>query len=396
MNKIRKVYDEISLYNPFCFGTLDFDSFEKSILQKIENALSTTCNITTEKNTTPKLPTSNRYIQYIENAKKTKELYLDSGVILPFFDYIYGYQDLSFEQFVSYVYWRTQIRKKNKCETPTAYLCLYLIELCNFVEFDTVNDTKEMLWYLVENMDDEKNKSVVINAICDFLVLYGTLDDLCMIYVLQDPFTHLKENLLYLNNVTYDSFDFISNKSSYKIKNSKIYNEFPYLFEKHFLACFKDVIGILNKHDIDIIPLCIGKLDYSDYDFSYVIKKINTSLVVEKCFAKQNVILLNVKRDSVQKALRMPQNEEYGPERYVFYNNFWISYLFRLFENEIRKCIGKHQIKVLDKSLEKLLKYKQGNVNCKIFNTYNSAEFFECIAKHMSNFIFDYNSKKRF
>lgn len=49
---------------------------------------------------------------HLNNAYKIKNVNLEVGDIKQIDKYIYGYEDLTYDEFCSYLYWRTCIRKK--------------------------------------------------------------------------------------------------------------------------------------------------------------------------------------------------------------------------------------------------------------------------------------------
>lgn len=112
--------------------------------------------------------------KHILIAKKIKNINLNEGEVLPCklssYYINYKYTDLSFEEFCSYLYWRTQIRKKQILQAPIPYLWLYLSELRNLVEFDTLEETSDMLYFLLSTQQHKRAKDIIQETISNIIV----------------------------------------------------------------------------------------------------------------------------------------------------------------------------------------------------------------------------------
>ena len=147
------IYDKVSKFNPHSW-TLDFSSFFNSILAEING----------EKNPPKKKKVLSKDSEYINGAIEVSKLSLYEGeIIIPQKDYIYGYQDLTFDEFCSYIYWRTLIRNKATYNVPAGFLALYLIEVVNFVETDTYSSALKLLEYIKQLTEHEPKNSRQVN-----------------------------------------------------------------------------------------------------------------------------------------------------------------------------------------------------------------------------------------
>ena len=141
--------------------------------------------------------------RYILSAKKIKDINLNNGEIqsckLSNYNTTYEYSGLTFEEFCSYIFWRTQIRKKKDIIAPKPYLWLYLVELCNFVEFDTVEETYDMLLFLLSIQKVYRMKDVVKAALSEFSICYGTIESAKQHLERNYNFENTKNSMLFLN-----------------------------------------------------------------------------------------------------------------------------------------------------------------------------------------------------
>ena len=181
MDEIRKVYDQLEGYtggfeNCFSFGVL-IDSINQYLgLTSDEDGYdNTTSDICSELGT-------GRTKGSTPDERLRNDTYLVHGlniatgeIVIPEKEYVYGYDYLSFEEFCSYIYWRTTIRQgctDTLLYTPKPFLYLYLYELCNFIEFPSVEETTEMLIWLIQYAD-ELLSQVILEAKHEFDLLYS-------------------------------------------------------------------------------------------------------------------------------------------------------------------------------------------------------------------------------
>ena len=131
MDKVKIIYDKVSKFDPRVLFVLDGRYHINCLIAEITSA-----------EIPPEEPPKNKFVsreeEYLSGAVEVNHLNLYEGeIIVPQKDYIYGYQDLSFDEFYSYIYWRTLIRNKKTHIVPGGFLALYLIEIVNFVEVTT-------------------------------------------------------------------------------------------------------------------------------------------------------------------------------------------------------------------------------------------------------------------
>ncbi len=111
MEKIRIIYDKVSKFDPRVLVVLDGRSvlhYVNSVIAEITGAESP-----------PQAPQKTKFVsreeEYLSGAIEVNNLNLYNGeIIVPQKDYIYGYQDLTFDEFCSYihVYYRHYMKKK--------------------------------------------------------------------------------------------------------------------------------------------------------------------------------------------------------------------------------------------------------------------------------------------
>lgn len=399
--RLREIYDEIMECKPSLNWTLDLSGFRDAIIAKIEKAAARAreCQAAgidihddpvindllygkEEQKEKPKRPS--REERLLHHTKRVKEINVDDGVIIPCKcdTYINGlgcYYILSFEEFCSYLYWRTQVRHKRYCETPIPFLYLYLFELCNFIEFSTVTETHNMLLYLAESLIDKKAKSIVYDTLSDFLVYYGTVDDVKPYDTGIWGFKYIKECLQFINGIHPAPFDFIVNQAYHKIKKSTFYQDNPADIEKQFMQFFSKVIQLLKDNGVDLIPLWVGKCTLEPLDHIFAIKDVKQDLIVEKEFIEDDLVLRKVSKEGVVEARMTSLGGEEDPDHRVFYSRkYIIDYPIKAFENELRKSLRKHQLKVSTQKLREILKRGESPLLSKIIEVYESEEFFDC------------------
>lgn len=320
--------------------------------------------------------------QILLDSQIIRSINLNTGDIVPCYDYIYDYSSLTFEQFQSYLYWRTQIRKGCSCETPLSYMRLYLIELCNFIEFDSVEKTQAAMLHLVSLSSTKKVRSAVYDALSEFLVYYGEKEAVAKYDSCIWQFKKVKSCLSYLSGTHTRPFDFITDRASYKIKNSDIFQENPTLVEVKFLDFFSDVLLLLKQNGVDLIPLWVGKYELARPGWSGIIKKVYSDRVIEKQFIEDGIVLREVTKDSLLEANMTSLGDDVDPGQKIFNSTYIINYMIMAFENELRKNSGKEQLCISTEKIRSTMSYKDVLLE-KIVETYESPAFFDCIKQNI-------------
>ncbi len=393
---LREAYDQIKEYNPHGYR-IDFAAALEEFKQELKRARedykagmdfeSTPAinEMLNEENRQRNKPGArSRTDRYLINAEKIKDINKDEGIIVPCDDYVYGYQDLSFEQFCSYLYWRTQVRQKHFCETPIPYLCLYLIELCNFVEYDTVEESYEAILSLAEHLSEEKAKAKAYDALSEFLIYYGPAEE-AKKYYNYERFQQVKIQLSFLNGTHLDPFDYLTRRAPHKIKKSAVYQENPAIVEEQFLVFFYDVLKLLKENGVDLLPLWVGRYALTPIIRSHAIKEIDRDRIVEKRFVEDGLVVLEVTKDLVTEATIVSQGQTADPGMCIFHGSYIINYLVRAFENELRKKAGKRQLKVSTKDIRAMLNHGEKPMLKKIVEVYESDAFAKCVREAVNN-----------
>ena len=400
MDELKQIYEEIieESHTKKDYGGINIREFADFEMDKISRAIMR-CYECIEKGVDPE--TDSVYIsilnekpphsekpkrltreeRYILSAKKIKDINLNNGEILSCklsnYNATYKYSDLTFEEFCSYIFWRSQIRKKKGIIAPKPYLWLYLVELCNFVEFDTVGETYDMLLFLLSIQKAYLMKDVVREALSAFSICYGTVEIAHKHLERNYNFENTKNSVFLLNGKHLNSFCFLISKSSYKLNESETFLECPQTVEKCFIHFFNNVVDKLKLEGIDLLSLWLGKYTF-ERPYKYFVKVINSDFVIEKEIIEDGLILKKVDSDGVQEAIMECIGQDVDPGARIFNRSYIITYLFRLFDNELRKLMGKEQIVVSTKSICKMMEHQEHPVLGKIITFYESEIVINC------------------
>lgn len=387
--QISKIYEFIKKEdNPFYFGTINSDSMLNSLLNEIIE-----CAISRDKSDKISKLIRQRNLDNLEN-KSSKEVNIISlpnkyenkhlncafliknlevydGEIIDVTKYLYGYGDLSLTEFKSYLFWRTKIRNKKFCKTPTSFLCLYLMELCNFVEFDTTEETIKALTYLQDKYKYQENNSRQIRqAIIDFTILYTP----------HTPYKNdnLEKEQQILNGNYTEALMYFSQNTSYKIYHSVFWKDNTDLLNTCFPYALSNVITLFSNQGIDILKLWIGLTKFSNYRFSYCIKQIDKSKIISKSvFDVNEVEQLRIDENAYRVKVRCPCPED--KNGYIFNRRYIMEYFLKLFENIIReKTNFKYKLKPTTNLLHAECSHSQ--LLSKITDIFESDDFEQAVS----------------
>lgn len=397
MENLRKLYDDIiESYKHKERPLFDFSDFKEFTINQITRAVirQQECielGINTEEDATLKAIFNEDYQQpnrpkrltneekHLQIAQKIKDININDEQVIQChsssYHAEYFYRELSFEEFCSYLYWRTQVRNKKECVTPIPFLWLYLSELCNFIEYETIEETYDMFQYLLSIQKKLYAKEIIREAMSDFFVYYGTMEQVQKHRERNRYFNNVKNSLLFLNGTHPDPFSFIAPS----VKNSEVYQEYPETVKKYFMLFFSNMTQILKKEEIDIVSLYLGKYELRK-PLEFLIKTVRQELVVEKRFVEDDILLREVKKDSILEADMECLGQDIDPGQCIFQRSYVFAYPFKSFENKIREFLGMQFIEASTKEIYKMLDSERKYPNLqKIVEFYESQNFVDCL-----------------
>lgn len=323
---LESLYKELSDYNPMRF-TISTTSIQKMFASLFEN-------------------TDNNYWdedflskedEYLEGAKKLKGIDLDIREITGTEKtYIYGYQDLTFDEFLSYLSWRTLIRKRKEVPVPGGFLALYLIEIVNYVEVETVFEAVEIMNFLEAlSAGIASNLSQIKKARKEFLFLYGTLAEAKSItdysaeyqYILDDDNITQRKMCLLLNH--------LSKRHYSAFLKSKMYLENAERLEEDFFNWFYCVSDYFLKKKINLLELYCGERIYGTMRKVYV-KKIRHENVVRKDIDFCGIPVIRVAED-VNLITKYYTDGTTKNQEHLYVEGVVMRYILRLYECRKRK-----------------------------------------------------------
>lgn len=369
MEKIRIKYDKVSKFNPHLLFVLDSSSLQNYINGVWAEITGT--EIRTQE--PPKTKFVSREEEYLSGAIEVNNLNLYEGeIVVPQEAYISGYQDLSFDEFCSYIYWRTLIRNQKTHIVPGGFLALYLIEIVNFVEVSTYLDGLNLLKYIKQLSEDNvKNLNQINRAIEEYVILYGSISDVyehCDFaqfnYIFEDNLIYRREHPCLLST--------LSEKHYSQLKKSKIWERYSQILEKKFDEYFYAVADYLENKNIPFLKLYVGTPKLLSFHKVYLKRTIDEKLV-DKEIVHDGIRLISVKNVNVQKASKSYQDETDQNKGYFFVRGHIIKYILRLYEKEMRELLGYPKIKAELKIVnERVLEDKFVR---ELFEIVNSEEF---------------------
>ncbi|MDD6526978.1 MAG: hypothetical protein PUF31_04100 [Oscillospiraceae bacterium] len=360
MEYLRTVYEQLVKYDPFSF-TLCFTKAH-NIIENLENK-------DTFISTDRKLSKGE---EYILGAKRIKDVTLETGKIVDIIkDYVYGYQDLSYEEFISYIFWRTQIRKRKTVFVPSGFLALYLIEIVNFVEIDKVEDGLEIIKFLeLLSADMESNLRQIKKAREEFLLYYGTVEDTKSI-IDYSNFDYLFEDDKIINKNHPALLECFCNRHYTAFLRSKMFLQHSKELECNFQIWFYDLTNYLSLNGIDFLDLYYGSYTLHKLHKVYI-KNVIQEKVIEKCIEKNGVCIVRTNCD-VEIGTKFctdgtQKNKEQSYIRWVV-----IRYILRLYENKMRRILN------YPKNYPRIAELQKGfcksEVAIKLANIFASDEF---------------------
>ena len=274
--------------------------------------------------------------EYLAGARKIKDISIETGVITGATkSYIYGYQDLSFDEFSSYIYWRTQIRKRKRVLIPGGFLALYLIEIVNFIEFDKVQDCLEMIEFLESlSLEEKSNIRQIKKAKEELIFYYGTfaqakniVDFLEYEYLLED------EKILQKNHPNLLRC-FCQRHYSAFLK-SKMYLQYADKLENDFHNWFYSICNYFSERKINFLDLYNGEEKYFKMRTVYIKEIIQEKVITKEIYLNDNLIIKV--SDEVDLLTKHFTDGTLRNKEHIYIRSVVVKYLLRLYECQKRK-----------------------------------------------------------
>lgn len=361
MEKLKEIYDEISNFNSFGWS-LDFSSLYDSIIAKLNGEPEP-----------PREKVLTKGEKYINNAIKVNKLDLFEGtIIVPKKDYISGYHNLSFDEFCSYIYWRTLVRNKKTVDVPSGFLALYLMEIVNFVEAETYLSGLELLKYLKQLSGHEpKNLSQVNNAIEEYVIVYGSVEDVyenCDI----SEFDYIFEEISILKQEHPHLLLRLSSTSYPQLRKSELWEKERQTLEKNFDKYFYSVADYFDLQNIHFLKLYVGTPKHLSLRKVYI-KHIFSEKLLPKEIVRDELQLIKVTDTFIGKIATNYTDGTEENKGHFFIRHYVIKYILRLYEKIMREKLGYPEINAeLNVTNELALK---DELPKKLFDIINSEEF---------------------
>ena len=333
MDNLKRIYKELCSYNPHNFK-ISFNVLIDDFKRKLDIARKTIDDTNAEDN----IKNLEKHHDYLLSAHKIKDLELLHGEILSPNDYVYGYFNLSYEEFCSYIYWRTLIRKRQTKIVPGGFLALYLIEIVNFVEFCSFEDilhTLSFLESLCENIE-EANFRQIKKAKKEFVLLYGDAKQAEMTVDYSD-FNYIFNRRLISSRSHPNLYKYLAPTST--IKSSFFIDNETFLCE-NFPKFYYSIMDFLKENNICLDDLYSDGIAYMPYHTTYI-KQIFSDRVIAKRIYEHNECLLIVDPNGIKEA----SLATLAPDSYLI-SSYIHSYILRLYEKQIRELLGYRTIKI--------------------------------------------------
>lgn len=274
--------------------------------------------------------------EYLAGARKIKDISIETGVITGATkSYIYGYQDLSFDEFLSYIYWRTQIRKRKRVLVPGGFLALYLIEIVNFIEFDKVQDCLEMIEFLESlSLEEKSNIRQIKKAREEFVFFYASLEDAKTVIDFSE-YEYLLEDDKIANKNLPSLLNCLGKRHYAALLKSKMYLQHPDELESDFYDWFYSLVDYLTKKGINYLELYYGNIIYTSMRRVYV-KEIFSERIIKKEISFNEISIIKV-YDEVELATKHFTNCTQQNKEHLYIRGVVTKYILRLYEYKMRK-----------------------------------------------------------
>ena len=384
MDELRKAYDQLRSHAGGDSIIVDLRPLYEELLSELNKlrqeltgnpsaAISTSIP-----DTSPIKPQSD----YLHDAFLIRELNITIGSVdIPEEQYIYGYGDLSFEEFCSYIYWRTRVRNKDIDVlgiTPKSFLYLYLFELCNFVEYSATDSIIQMLQWLSDNTEVTLSH-VVKNAMYEFTLLYSEkeVDDVSFFFEHEQRFERIIRAERILNGDFSGMLDYIITYSTKSIKKSSVFRDHEPLIRKAFPAVIKYANDYLYQRGIPFVELWMGQKKLQALHLRFI-KEIDKEKVVNKVFSQNGTTFVEVTKEGICEITMGSLGQKLDPGQCLFARAYVMQCFYSLFEIELRKILGLRTIK--PKMADMWRMSSRSPILMSLCQELKSSSFRECLA----------------
>lgn len=367
MTNIRELYDQLTEH-PYGFrAELNFNALADAIIAELEGLRATLfgCNEDSgvERSSSneeinertvgsidlPKFDVQDPNDIFVKNAQAIRNVDLSSGIVIqPAKSYIYGYSDLTFEEFCSYIYWRTGIR--NHCASiseasPRGFLYLYLFELVNLVEYDSIEETLFALNRLLSLQQAEVHLDMISDAIREFALLYGStqaVED----YVDMSNYKRLHRAEILRNGDFSDALDYLADYFTKNFKKNAFYQANEDIIRLAFPYTLRAVDNYFQQNGLPLMKMWIGKQVFHQMRFRYV-KQVETNRIMPKTIVCNKMTMYKVLENGKVYIVALDSfGKEKDPGQCVFARSYIMQSIYSLFEFEFRKIMGARSNKV--------------------------------------------------
>ncbi|MBR5207207.1 MAG: TerB N-terminal domain-containing protein, partial [Erysipelotrichaceae bacterium] len=298
-------------------------------------------------------------------------------VITPEKQYIYGYKDLSFEEFCSYIYWRTKIREANKStlsNTPKSFMYLYLFELCNFTEYSLVEEVVQTLMWLLEHAETHLLQ-IIKDAVYEFVLLYvdTNLNDSWIFTAYSDRFDHVMRANSILNGDLSGMLDYITPYST----RSSIFADYEHLINKIFPIVIIQANQYLEQKGISFLELWLGKIELQPMRLRFI-KERNKDKLQSKEVSRFGTVFISVTQEGISELSWVSLGQQRDPGQCIFARSYVMKSFYSLFEIELRKILGQRSIKPKMEDMERMSSHS--SILMKLYQEFKSTAFRECLS----------------
>lgn len=387
MEELRKVYDQLQSHGSGRSHSIDLRPFLDSILEALQ-AISEGQDVSSFTDPFRKMTPSSSSLPktpLLQDAVLIRELNISFGeTIPPAKEYVYGYKDLCFEEFCSYIYWRTRIRNEDESilsNTPKAFMYLYLFELCNFVEKPIFEDVLQTLMWLLEHTGTSIFQ-IVKDAVYEFILLYSesNFDDSWIFSAYSDRFDHVIRANAILNGDLSGILDYIT---SYSTKSS-IFANYGHLINNAFPIAIMQANQYLEQKGIPFLELWFGKTELLPMRLRFI-KEISKEKLKSKEISRFGTVFINVTDKGIFELSWVSLGQQSDPGQCVFARSYVMRSFYSLFEIELRKMLSQRTIRPQMADMKRMSSHS--SVLMKLYQEFESPAFRECLSKAIKSAI---------